>query len=251
MSNPPHNVTLELGAIVKSSSGGPASVGAFVVDTHFQLYFLTVRSVFDLDNTDTEFYELSDVRVGYVENEFRLSRNPSLSDSIVAVRLDKGVQPKLPMCRQIAHKLQPAPIDSLLESAVTLKTPSGEVAGIVSGTYVSARIEDATHKTSIYFHSGIEAKFSNSPPFQPGDAGSLAVTDEGQAIGLLVAGAPDRALIAPLGPFLDHHKLSLLRPERLDQHALASHVASLLNRAERVWESEPEIGGNLPIRNVA
>ena len=47
------------------------------------------------------------------------------------------------------------------------------------------------------------------PPLGAMDAGSLVVTRDGTAVGIIVAGREHQALVAPLRPFLERHGLTL------------------------------------------
>jgi hypothetical protein len=113
--------------------------------------------------------------------------------------------------------------DQLLGQSVYRFCADGRAPGKVTALHGALRLKDTRTGTSFICADMIEVSFDETrasgpeadrvrtamSPLGALDAGTLVITWENQAAGIVIAGAGHRAYLAPLQPFLEAHDLTL------------------------------------------
>jgi len=231
----------ELGLLLRSCSDvGCATSGLYATDAKGQRYVLSAADAFRGGARDEIVMRVdSGKRIGVAVPRAK-RESTFLADAILAVELDDDLNLRWSEADELAHILPLASMEDLLGEEVVAHFRSGTRSGIVAKTFVVGSQRSSDPKLERVFQDGIEVRFSGIDGFQKGDAGTPVLNAQGAFVGLLIAGDPERALVAPIQRFLAKYDMKLLPPVGYDGVS-ARYAESLVKQAERVWKAEPEL----------
>jgi hypothetical protein len=190
-------------------------VGAFVVDNDGKYFGLTARHILQAD-ASAAVHEVDSRKA--VGERFDLPMNADLSrrpfyetigifriaDQITNLRMRtsyvwvRGVCAHEAVVGQKVHKVEMSPA-----------MPCGEVKAVGG----AIRFNDPISGESTIFRDSVEVRFDDevANPVGPGEAGSLVLDEQDNALGLITGGTRERCFVAPLWPFLQRHGFELTK----------------------------------------
>jgi hypothetical protein len=233
-------------ALCGSSRSGRCTVGALVSNAAGKTFALTAWQAFARETDLGVYLAASTRRIGSMEPKLRhgQEREPFWS-AIGLVLLDPDVRHAHPHAELPPDCAEP--MDALLGREVR-RPGFPKAVGRVRATYGILHLTNPLTGQQTTYVDTIEVELSGTPPLAKGDAGSLLVTDTGEAVGLIMAGTLETCYVAPIAPLLQTQALRLAAPPAAKSHAGQIDVILAGNRhlREQVDADEPLDLGPMP-----
>lgn len=232
---------LRMGARISTATGvARGRIGGFAKDGE-RLFALVARHV-ALAEGDGQLY-LNEQYIGTVDvsgaTGMRLDKRSPMSNAIVAMEIAKDHGAIIVEEAGISVTTAYAdPVDALDRRVRTLADSDSFASGAVAwvGSRVRVRHADGSE---VHYSEAIEVALDDlgEGELARGDAGMPVIDEGGNLLGLVISGTHSRCFVAPVGPFLEAHSLSLYR--------LSSAPAEVEGRVEQVAAGLRDVSANL------
>jgi hypothetical protein len=229
---------VRLGTILRNKTDrGRSTLGAFARGNGGEQYILTARDAFS-DGPDVFEWSSGKLLGRLQQQDAMTTKLIPFWHAIGVVRLNEDITPSLSDLDYKIQGLAIVPMDRLLGIGVRTCHGSRERIGSVITSFGVVRLAVPNTSGAVTFSGIVEVKFAEVTPFDRGSAGELVVTSNGNPVGLIIAGNPERCFIAPLDPLVQAKGLHLqLRcPSRVDV------LKALIEDDDAQREEEPDVG---------